>query len=72
LPFGKAENFAGFDSAIVPRWATNPNYEKNTLHFSQRIASRSVRTENRRGRTDLAGTCQDRAQHHRRKSAGDD
>jgi hypothetical protein len=72
LHFGKAENFPWFDSAIVPRWAINPNYEKITLHFSQRRASRSVRTKNRRCRSgELAGRQENRAQYHGRESAFD-
>ena len=33
--------------SFVPRWATNPNYEKTNLHFSQRRASRGLRAKNR-------------------------
>ena len=43
----KAGNPPCSDSSLVPRWATNPNYEKIHLHFSQCRAARSVRAKNR-------------------------
>lgn len=71
--FGKAEGSARFDSANVPRWATNPNYEKINLHFGQCRASRSLRAKDRRrcsGEFAGAGGEENRAQHHGRESAG--
>jgi hypothetical protein len=53
--------------------ATNPNYEKITLHFSQRSASRSLRTKRNRGRSgEFARACENGKEHHNRESAGND
>src|SRR3977135_1360735 len=55
----------------VPRWATNPNYEKITLHFSQCRAARSLRTEDRCCRSgEFTRACENRKEHDGRKSAG--
>jgi hypothetical protein len=62
-----------FDSPLSQDGATNPNYEKITLHFSQCRASRSLRTEDRRCCSgEFACACENGKEHHDRKSAGDD
>jgi len=69
--FGKSENFPRVDSAIVPRWAINSNYEKINLHFRQCRASRSVRTKDRSCRSGEFACAREenRAKYHRGESA---
>ena len=71
--FGKAEDLARCDSSLVPKWATNPNYEKNNLHFGQCRAPRSMRTKNRRCRTGIFACAgeESRKQHDCRESSND-
>jgi hypothetical protein len=59
---------------MSPRWGNQSKlYEKITLHFGQRRASRSVRTKNRRCRSgEFACACEDGKEHHDRESAGND